>query len=141
VLDDIHVEGLIHITALKDDYYHFDKMNHIMKGERTGKNYQLGGKISIRVAAVSLDERKIDFVLKNSGPSRFERKKFDNKDGFKRGSFNKDPEKGAKKSFNSDKNAASGSNSASSEKLSHAKPEEKKQPKKKRKNRRRRWMN
>jgi len=146
VLDDIHVEGLIHITALKDDYYHFDKMNHIMKGERTGKTYQLGGKISIRVAAVSLDERKIDFVLKNSGPSRFEKKKFDNKDGFKKsgfkkGGFNKGPEKGAKKSFNSDKNAASGSNSASSEKLSQTKPEEKEQPKKKRKNRRRRWMN
>ncbi len=66
VLDDIHVEGLMHITSMKDDYYQFDKMNHVMKGERTGKRYQLGDKISIQVASVNLDERKIDFVLKGS---------------------------------------------------------------------------
>ncbi|MDX2502860.1 MAG: ribonuclease R [Gammaproteobacteria bacterium] len=69
LLDDIHVEGLIHITALKDDYYQFDQFNHKMKGERTGKTYQLGGKISIKVAAVNLDERKIDFVPQNIAPA------------------------------------------------------------------------
>ena len=69
VLDDNHVEGLIHITALKDDYYHFDQANHKMKGERTGKTFQIGDKISIKVAAVNLDERKIDFVPLNMGKS------------------------------------------------------------------------
>ncbi|NOQ78808.1 MAG: ribonuclease R [Gammaproteobacteria bacterium] len=133
VLDDIHVEGLVHITALKDDYYHYDKMNHIMKGERTGRLFQLGGKISIKVAAVSLDERKIDFVLKGS----------EHAIAGKKGGFKKGPKKGAKKHFNSDKNAPS-DGTASSEKTSHAKPQEQQkqeQPKKKRKNRRRRWMN
>jgi len=127
LLDDIHVEGLVHITALKDDYYHFDKMNHIMKGERTGKSYQLGGKISIKVAAVSLDERKIDFVLKNTG-SHSEAK---------RGGFKKGSKKPAKKRF-------------SDGQQSHAQPAQQQQAentsaeqpaKKKRKNRRRRWIN
>ncbi|MCN4143945.1 MAG: ribonuclease R [Thiohalomonas sp.] len=85
VLDDIHVEGLVHITALKDDYYHYDKINHIMKGERTGRSFQLGGKISIKVAAVSLHERKIDFVLKGS----------EHGIGEKKGGFKKGPKKGA----------------------------------------------
>ncbi|MCU7799140.1 MAG: ribonuclease R [gamma proteobacterium symbiont of Lucinoma myriamae] len=134
VLDDIHVEGLVHITALKDDYYHYDKMNHIMKGERTGKTYQLGGKISIKVAAVSLDERKIDFVIKGSAQSHTEKK----------GGFKKSAKKDSKKRFNSDKKSGSASGSQSSvasQKQPQAKPEEKEQPKKKRKNRRRRWMN
>ncbi len=120
VLDEIHVEGLIHITALKDDYYHFDKMNHKMKGERTGQSYQLGDKISIRVAAVNLDERKIDFALKASGQSRG-------------GDFSKDKKKKSKKSFQKKTPQASS-------KQPDKRPDAKEKPKKKN-NRRRRWMN
>ncbi len=62
-LDDIYVDGLVHITALDNDYYHFDPVGHRLNGERTGMVYRLGDRVRIQVAAVNLDERKIDFVL------------------------------------------------------------------------------
>jgi len=62
-LDEIFVEGLVHITSLDNDYYHFDAKRHEMKGERSGMTYRLGDWINIRVARVDLDESKIDFAL------------------------------------------------------------------------------
>jgi ribonuclease R len=62
-LDEIYVDGLVHITALDNDYYHFDPIGHRLHGERTGTVYRLGDRLRIQVAAVNLDERKIDFVL------------------------------------------------------------------------------
>jgi len=62
-LDDIYVEGLVHVTALENDYYHFDPVKHRMVGERTGKVYRLADKIHVKLARVDLDDRKIDFVL------------------------------------------------------------------------------
>lgn len=62
-LNDIYVEGLVHITALNNDYYHFDAAKHRLSGERTGKSYRLGDTIKVVVARVDLDERKIDFTL------------------------------------------------------------------------------
>lgn len=62
-LDDIYVDGLVHITALDNDYYHFDPVGHRLTGERTGTQYRLGDRVRVRVAAVNLDERKIDFLL------------------------------------------------------------------------------
>jgi len=66
-LNDIYVEGLVHVTALKSDYYHFDATRHMMTGENSGKNYRLGDPIEIVVARVDLDDRKIDFVLPDTG--------------------------------------------------------------------------
>lgn len=129
ILDDIHVEGLIHITALKDDYYHFDKSNHKMKGERTGQSYQLGDKISIRVAAVSLDERKIDFVMKGAAPVQ------DGGGRKKKGGFKKKSESFKKRSSSQNK-----SQEKPQEQQQNAETPTKDKPKKKR-NRRRRWMN
>lgn len=60
-LKDIYVEGLIHITGLGNDYFNYDAARHRLYSERTGKQYQLGDEISIRVARVDLDERHIDF--------------------------------------------------------------------------------
>ncbi|MDY6942718.1 MAG: ribonuclease R [Pseudomonadota bacterium] len=60
-LDDIYVEGLVHVTSLDNDYYHFDPVGHRLKGERSGKVYRLGDPMRVRVAAVNLDERKVDF--------------------------------------------------------------------------------
>jgi ribonuclease R len=62
-LSDIFVEGLIHVTSLKNDYYHFDPAHHRLLGERTNKMYRLGDPIRVQVARVDLDERKIDFML------------------------------------------------------------------------------
>lgn len=60
-LDDIYVEGLVHVTSLKSDYYAFDAAKHRLIGERSGHVYRLGDKMSVLVARVDLDERKIDF--------------------------------------------------------------------------------
>ncbi len=57
----IHVEGLLHVTNLSRDYYKFDQAAQAMRGERTGKQYRLGDPIRVQVAAVNLEERKIDF--------------------------------------------------------------------------------
>jgi ribonuclease R len=62
-LKDIYVEGLVHITALHNDYYHFDPAGHRLRGERTGKVYRLGDEVSVKVVRVNLDDRKIDFEL------------------------------------------------------------------------------
>ena len=57
----IHVEGLVHITNLAHDYYRFEQAAHTLTGERTGRQYQLGDSIVVVVAAVNLEDRKIDF--------------------------------------------------------------------------------
>ena len=62
-LKDIYVEGLIHVTALQGDYYHFDAGKQRLTGERTRVSYRLGDELQVRVARVDLDERKIDFEL------------------------------------------------------------------------------
>jgi ribonuclease R len=62
-LDNIYAEGLVHITNLPQDYFHFDAKTHQLLGERTGIRYRLGDKVLIRVARVDLDEKKIDFEL------------------------------------------------------------------------------
>jgi len=66
-LDDIYVEGLVHITELKKDYYHFDQIKHELVGERSGRSYKLTGRVKIKVARVDLDDKKIDFVLADDG--------------------------------------------------------------------------
>lgn len=62
-LKDIYVEGLVHITALRDDYYSYDTVSHCLRGERTGVTYRIGDELDVLVAKVNLDDRKIDFVL------------------------------------------------------------------------------
>lgn len=62
-LADIYVEGLVHISNLGQDYFHFDPTSHQLKGERTGTNFRLGDRVKIKVARVDLDEKKIDFEL------------------------------------------------------------------------------
>ncbi len=60
-LDEVFVEGLIHVTALSNDYYHFDPAGQRLYGERSGMTYRLGDRLRVKVARVDLDERKIDF--------------------------------------------------------------------------------
>lgn len=62
-LTDIYVEGLVHISALPDDYYQFDPVKHALIGERTGRSFRLGDPVKILVARVDLDQQQIDFVL------------------------------------------------------------------------------
>ncbi|OED37343.1 ribonuclease R [Chromatiales bacterium (ex Bugula neritina AB1)] len=81
-LDGIHVEGLLHITSLPQDYYDFDPVNHRLTGRAGGEWFELGQPVEVIVAAVNLDERKIDFQL-NTGTKRISRK-----GGVKRGKGN-----------------------------------------------------
>jgi ribonuclease R len=62
-LEKSRVSGLVHITSLPNDYYHFDPVVHRLTGERSGRKFQLAQKIRVKVMAVNVDERKIDFEL------------------------------------------------------------------------------
>jgi len=64
-LDGVYVEGLLHVTELGNDYFHFDKARHEMLGERTAARYRLGDRLTIKVARVDLETTKIDFTLVN----------------------------------------------------------------------------
>ena len=67
-LQDIYVEGLVHVTALPGDYYHFDPVHHRLAGERSGRSFRLGDSVEVKVMRVDLDERKIDFELAEGKP-------------------------------------------------------------------------
>ncbi len=77
-LVEVYVDGLVHITALGNDYYHFDAAHHRLMGERTRQIFRLGDKMRVRVVRVDLDEAKIDFELagapaggkRGAGPKR-----------------------------------------------------------------------
>lgn len=73
-LQDVYVEGLIHITALENDYFQYDAQNHKLVGKRSGMVYRLGDTIKIRVARVDLDERQMDFALPGE-PKKKKKKK------------------------------------------------------------------
>ncbi|WP_375057063.1 ribonuclease R [Zobellella sp. DQSA1] len=60
-LDEIHIDGLVHISSLQNDYYQFDPARQMLIGETFRRRYRLGDKIKVRVMAVNLDDRKIDF--------------------------------------------------------------------------------
>ncbi len=62
-LTDLYVEGLVHISELGSDYFHFDQAKHQLLGERTGKRYRLSDRIRVRLVRVDLETSKIDFVL------------------------------------------------------------------------------
>ncbi|GAB7126540.1 hypothetical protein JCM19000A_10470 [Silvimonas sp. JCM 19000] len=63
LLDNLYVEGLVHISELGSDYFQYDDRRHELRGERTGQVYRLTDRIRVRVARVDLDTSKIDFVL------------------------------------------------------------------------------
>jgi ribonuclease R len=69
-LVDIYIEGLVHVTALPGDYYNFDRAHQRLIGERSGRSFQLGGKVRVQVARVDLDDRKIDLELLDAAPPR-----------------------------------------------------------------------
>jgi ribonuclease R len=62
-LDGLHVDGLVHISDLGQDYFQFDGARHMLRGERSGVRYQLGGRVRVKVVRVNLEQSKIDFVL------------------------------------------------------------------------------
>ncbi len=64
-LDGVYVEGLVHVSDLGTDYFHFDAAKHQLVGERTAKRYRLGDRVRVRVVRVDIESSKIDFVLED----------------------------------------------------------------------------
>ena len=62
-LEEIFVEGLVHIRNLGDDYYQFDERKHQLEGHRTKKIFHIGDRVKVRVAHVDLQKLFIDFTL------------------------------------------------------------------------------
>ena len=65
----LSIEGLVHVSALRHDYYHYEQGQQLLRGERTGQVFRLGDVVGIRVARVDVDERKIDFDLLTHMPT------------------------------------------------------------------------
>jgi ribonuclease R len=65
-LDELYVEGLVHVTELGGDYFQYDETRHELRGERTGKRFGLTDRVTVQIARVDLESRKIDLVLAGS---------------------------------------------------------------------------
>ncbi len=62
-LDTVFIEGLVHVSDLGRDYFHFDEKQHAMVGERTGARFRLSDRVRVQLVRVDLDQNKIDFRL------------------------------------------------------------------------------
>ena len=62
-LDEIYVQGLVHVSSMTDDYYVFNDKAHVLKGENTRKVYRLGDRVEVQVVRVDLERRQVDFAL------------------------------------------------------------------------------
>ena len=71
-LDGLNIDGLVHVTELGRDYFHFDAGRHALIGERSGRVFQLAGRVRVTVARVDLETTKIDFTLEEieTAPAR-----------------------------------------------------------------------
>jgi len=69
-LDDVNIEGLLHISALAEDYYHFDQVKARLVAEHSNVTYHMGDRIEVKVAAVNLDDKKIDLTLSDFTPKK-----------------------------------------------------------------------
>ncbi len=62
-LEEIYVQGLVHVSSMADDYYRFDEKAHLLKGENAKKVYRLGDGVEVQVVRVDLERRQIDLAL------------------------------------------------------------------------------
>ena len=69
-LQGLYVEGMVHISSLGKDYFHFDAAMQRLVGERTGTVYRMGDPIQVTVAAVDMEQRKVDLMLAGGGADR-----------------------------------------------------------------------
>jgi len=70
-LEELMIDGLVHVTSLKRDYYQFDAAHHRLVGEKSGRIYQLGDQVTVEVVRVDMEDRKIDFDLISSQSAKF----------------------------------------------------------------------
>jgi ribonuclease R len=67
-LDEFYVEGLVHISELGQDYFHFDAARHQLLGDRTRKIFRLADRVRVKIVRVDLETSRIDFVLAGESP-------------------------------------------------------------------------
>ncbi|KQN57895.1 ribonuclease R [Erwinia sp. E602] len=99
-LNDLFIDGLVHVSSLDNDYYRFDAVGQRLIGESGGRSYRLGDTVEVRVNAVHMDERKIDFALISSarkprGEGKTEREREKRGGAKNSGSRRRAPRKGA----------------------------------------------
>jgi ribonuclease R len=99
---EIPAEGFVHISALTDDFYRYDRAGHVIAGFRSGSSYRLGDKVRVAVAAVDIDSRELDFRLigRVGGP----KKPAGKARGKSRGKGGAKPARGSKKKIRPGKN-------------------------------------
>ena len=69
-LDELHVEGLVHVTELGGEYFRFDELRQELRGDRSGMRYGVGTRVRVQVSRVDLDGRRIDFrMVKDPAPA------------------------------------------------------------------------
>lgn len=74
-LKEIFVEGLIHVSQLGKDYFHYDPIKHCMIGEMGRTKYQLGQMVQVKVMRVDIDEKKIDLALVTQETTRSKKRR------------------------------------------------------------------
>ncbi len=62
-LDEVYVEGLVHVSELGEDYFQYDSVRHQMLGGRTAKRYRLGDRLRVELVRADLETGRIDFIL------------------------------------------------------------------------------
>jgi ribonuclease R len=90
------VEGFIHMTALTDDYYRYEREGHVLQGLRTGNSYRLGDPLRVVVAAVDVDRRQLDFRLVGRPAAGTQKKEGSQPRGSSRGPTQRGKGRGAK---------------------------------------------
>jgi ribonuclease R len=134
-LEGIYIEGLVHITELSNDYYHYDSVRHRLEGERHGMSYGLGDVVQVRLARVDLEEKKIDLQMLGVDKSRSKhsRRGKKTKQGNKSSGNNKPAKNARSKSGNKKKKSTKNPRHRSAEKKSAAGNKQKKKSKNKKK--------
>jgi ribonuclease R len=74
-INDLLVEGMIHVRNIGDDYYEHDEKHYSLVGRRTGRTFRLGDSISVKVVNVNVENREIDFACIESDASAPKKRK------------------------------------------------------------------
>ncbi|MCG9728551.1 ribonuclease R [Shewanella sp. Isolate13] len=113
-LNDLFIDGLVHISSLGSDYYQYDNMRQRLVGEASGQVYQIGDTVTVKVAGVNLDDRQIDLMME--GDSAGGRRRRPTKPMTARERVNREGAKLAKRETSRGKGTEGGSESKSGKK-------------------------
>ncbi|MGJ8682043.1 ribonuclease R [Paraglaciecola sp.] len=121
-LTEFHIDGLVHITSLDNDYFRYDDVKQYLIGENSGVVYRLGDPVEVKVASVNLDERKIDFLLDGIHGKAIKRSANRKPSRRKKAAGGKEGAKSGKGQNSQAQDTSSSSNKSSSKKSSNKKP-------------------